>query len=102
MPHPESLSTFIDQARANLALRMELDDPAAIEVVEARYVTWPNGALGCPEPDMMYTQALVRGYRIMLRTGGETYAYHGSRDQPPFYCPARRAETPMPDGDAEI
>jgi len=102
MSHPESLSEYIEQARANLALRMELDDPATIEVVEARYVTWPNGAMGCPEPDMMYTQALVPGYRILLRSGGETFAYHGGRDQPPFYCPAQRAETPMPGDNAEI
>lgn len=102
MSHPESLSEYIEQARANLALRMELDDPATIEVVEARYVTWSNGAMGCPEPDMMYTQALIPGYRILLRTGGETYAYHGGRDQAPFYCPAQRAERPMPGDSAEI
>src|SRR5215218_2017281 len=34
-------------------------EPSAVVVVEARSVTWPNGAAGCPQPDMLYTDALV-------------------------------------------
>jgi hypothetical protein len=66
-------------------------DPAEIEVVSAEEVTWPDGALGCPEPDGMYTQALVEGYRIVLQVDGDEVHYHGARGEPPFRC-----EDPQP------
>ena len=31
-------------------------------IVRAQSVVWNDGSLGCPEPGMMYTQALVNGY----------------------------------------
>jgi hypothetical protein len=70
-------------------------DPDSIEVVSAEEVTWPDGALGCPEPDGMYTQALVEGYRIVLDVDGQEVHYHGARGEPPFYCadPQDPAET---------
>jgi hypothetical protein len=48
----------------------------AVESQEA--VTWPDGSLGCPEPDIMYTQVLVEGYRVVIRAGGKTYDFRGS------------------------
>ena len=41
-------------------------------------VTWPDGSLGCPEPGMMYTQALVEGYRVVIRAGERTYDFRGT------------------------
>lgn len=58
----------------------------AVTLVLAEPVTWPDGSLGCPEPDMLYTQALVDGYRIVLEVGGESVAYHGALGSPPFRC----------------
>ncbi|MEX2420956.1 MAG: hypothetical protein WD670_03975 [Actinomycetota bacterium] len=55
-----------------------------IEVTEL--VTWPNGALGCPEADGMYTQALVDGYRIVMSAAGSEYHYHGASGEDPAYC----------------
>ncbi|MDH4166306.1 MAG: hypothetical protein OEV90_07830, partial [Gammaproteobacteria bacterium] len=49
---------------------------AAITVTSAEAVTWPDGSLGCPQPGMMYTQALVAGYRIVLQAGEQTLNYH--------------------------
>jgi hypothetical protein len=57
-----------------------------VTFVSIEFVTWPDGALGCPEPDQMYTQALVDGYRIVLEAGGERYTYHGEVGGDPFYC----------------
>jgi hypothetical protein len=37
-----------------------------IEVTRAEAVTWTDGSLGCPEPGMTYTQALVDGYHVVL------------------------------------
>jgi hypothetical protein len=57
-----------------------------IEVEELSMVTWPDGAIGCPEPDVMYTQALVEGYRIVLDADGTQLHYHGAIGEDPFYC----------------
>lgn len=85
----------IERAREDLAKRLEIDSDD-IEIDRAEFVTWRNGALGCPEPGSAYTQALVPGYRIVLRAGGERHHYHGGRDQAPFHCPAERVDDPVP------
>ena len=57
-----------------------------IEVLEVEKVTWPDGSLGCPQPDEMYTQALVEGHRILLGHGERVFPYHSGGDVPPFLC----------------
>ena len=57
-----------------------------VEVLVTELVTWPDGSLGCPEPDRMYTQALVDGFRIVLGVDGEELAYHGANGDEPFLC----------------
>ena len=74
----------------------------AIEVAEATYVTWPNGALGCPEPGMAYTQALVPGYRIRLEHDAAVHHYHGAEGRPPFHCPADRVAPPAAESPGRI
>jgi hypothetical protein len=61
-------------------------DRDAITLVVAEPVVWPDGSIGCPEPGMMYTQALVEGYRIVLEVDGEEVVYHGAGNEPPFRC----------------
>ena len=75
----------VRQAIADLARTLALDT-AAIEVVEASPVVWPDGSLGCPEPGMMYTQVTVEGIRIILRAQGQEYNYHGGGNRDPFLC----------------
>lgn len=55
-------------------------DRSEIEVVLAEAVTWSDGSIGCPEEGMMYTQALVPGYRVVLDIAGERLAFHAARD----------------------
>jgi hypothetical protein len=50
-------------------------DPGAIDVVQAVAVTWNDGSLGCPEPGMSYTMALVDGYHVILAAEGEEFDY---------------------------
>lgn len=51
-------------------------EPAeALEVVTAQAMSWNDGSLGCPEPGMLYTQALVDGYRVVIRAAGEELDY---------------------------
>lgn len=54
-------------------------DRAEIEVIKAEAVTWPDGSIGCPQPDMMYTQALVDGYQVIFASNGQAYDYHLSQ-----------------------
>jgi hypothetical protein len=78
-------TTLIEAATADLAARIGVD-PALIGLVTFKDVTWPDGSLGCPEPGMSYTQALVEGYQIVLRHGDRLFDYHGADDGQPFLC----------------
>jgi hypothetical protein len=87
------LQQAIVAARQDLAGRRgkEVD---SIQVLEADAVNWRSGAIGCPQPGVYYTQALVPGYRILLQAGSEVFIYHGTQGGAPFPCPPGRAETP--------
>jgi hypothetical protein len=52
-------------------------DPADVQTLLADAVLWPDGSLGCPEPNAAYTQAEVAGYHLLLSVQGETYDYRG-------------------------
>lgn len=84
------IQTAVDEAAASAGV-----DPDEVEVVVAEHVTWSDGALGCPQPDEAYSQALVEGYRIELDVAGETVVYHGADGDGPFRCddPQEPAET---------
>jgi hypothetical protein len=49
-----------------------------LEIISTEKVTWNDGALGCPQPDRMYTQAVVPGYRIRVRAIDQTLDYHAA------------------------
>jgi hypothetical protein len=51
---------------------------ADIEIERAESVIWPSGGLGCPEPGVMYTQAQVLGYWVVLRAAEKQYDYRVS------------------------
>jgi hypothetical protein len=71
-----------------------------LRVVSVEDVMWPDGALGCPEPGRMYTQALVPGQRVRIAAPGALEApmhYHISkRGNAWLYCPAERVQQPLP------
>lgn len=90
---PDLPTSPTDMAIADLAQRLDVD-PDGIEVVSVDEVTWPDGGLGCPEPGMMYTQALVDGSRIVLRADGIRHEYHSGGSRDPFYCPPARVQPP--------
>jgi hypothetical protein len=72
-----------------------------VKVVIAESVTWSDGSMGCPQPGMMYTQALSAGYRIVLEAAGQTLNYHSSADGGPTFCPAERVAPPAAAGGYE-
>ncbi len=58
----------------------------AVEVVSAKAVTWNDGSLGCPTPGRFYTQALVPGLQVVVRSGGTDYDYRFGRGDRPKLC----------------
>lgn len=50
-----------------------------IDLIVGEPVTWTDGSLGCPEPGMMYTQALVDGFHVVVEAGGEELDYRVDR-----------------------
>jgi hypothetical protein len=64
----------LDAVRARLAADIGSDASAAVVQV-GEEVQWPDGSLGCPEPGVMYTQAIEPGYRVVLVLDGVAYDY---------------------------
>jgi hypothetical protein len=95
-----TLESAIDAALTDAARRTGLER-TELEILSADAVTWSDGSLGCPQPGMMYTQALVPGFRIRIRAGAETLDYHAGRRGAPTFCPAGRVVPPV-SGDAAI
>ena len=69
----ELLAAILEDAEA----RVETADEE-FAVLRAEAITWSDGSLGCPQPGMMYTQALVEGYWVVLEVGGEQFDYRAA------------------------
>jgi hypothetical protein len=63
-------------------------------IVRAEPVVWNDGSLGCPEPGMMYTQALINGYWVVIHAAGQTYDFRVGRGGSFQLCPAGRGRPP--------
>ena len=81
-------SEIVKTAIADLRTRIDAPD-ADITVVSVEEVEWPDGSIGCPQPGMSYTQAIVNGTKIVLEYNGITYDYHQGGSRPVFYCAPR-------------
>lgn len=77
----------------DLATRLNLD-VNAISVISVEPIEWPNGALGCPSPGKVYTQATVPGYRIRLEVDNQEYSYHLDRTGQFLLCPDNNVDLP--------
>jgi hypothetical protein len=84
-PGNPGLKEPVVQAMTDLSQRFgfSMDDIKLVSLLE---VTWPDGSLGCPQPGMAYTQALVPGQQMILRVAGEEYYYHSGRGGQFDYC----------------
>ncbi len=85
-PSPE-LASIIQAAKEDVAHRTRLDR-GTIRLGGVESVTWPDGSLGCPQPDVMYTQMLVPGYRVRIEAGGQSWVYHAAKSGAPVLCPS--------------
>ena len=95
---PNDLQSIVAAAKKDAVARGLPAD--AISVQSAQRVTWPDGSLGCPAPGMQYTQALVPGWRVILRVGDATYDYHAAANGAVMLCPRERATEPLADQSA--
>ena len=65
------------------------------------FVTWSDGSIGCkPSQEEIrdydlppiYTQVMIRGYKIIISVGGKEYHFHGTYGGLPFFCPEERRD----------
>ncbi len=91
------LQSMVQKALADAARRTGRDE-TTLKVLSAEAVTWPDGSVGCPEPGMLYTQALVPGYRVRIQAGTELLDYPANRRGQLVLCPPSRATDPLRNG----
>lgn len=91
-----ALDRIVDLAIQDLSARLGVS-AEQITVESAETVTWPDAALGCPQPDMRYAQVPQDGARVVLRAGGTSYRYHtGGQRSEPFLCKQPVTKRPRP------
>jgi hypothetical protein len=93
-PLMPTLETMTESVLDDAAKRTGLERSRLV-VKSAEAVTWADGSLGCPQPGMNYTMALVPGYRIRIRAGDQLLDYHASRSGYYVLRPAGQASDPL-------
>ena len=74
----------VKRARADLAQRLGVsEDDINEDAVES--ADFPDMALGAPIEDEMSAQMIASGWRIRLKSGGQSYEYRANRDQLRLY-----------------
>ena len=85
LPTAPNLQNLIEKAKEDLAQRLSIPI-TQITLVEATEAEWSDSSLGCPQPDMFYTQVITPGYLILLEVNGTQHEYHSNRDIYFIYC----------------
>lgn len=57
-----------------------------VAVISAENVRFKDGSLGCPQPGVQYTQALVNGMRVVVEADGRRYDYRFGNGDAPTLC----------------
>lgn len=78
---PAEVEAAIEDLAEHLGIPAE-----EVTVMSFESVTWSDGAIGCPEPGMSYTQALVPGTRLVLEADGAEYHYHAGQEPDLVRC----------------
>lgn len=78
---PAVIQAAVDDAAGRAGV-----EASEVTVVSAESMTWPNGALGCPQPGSMYTQAITPGYRVVVEAGGVRYDYRSTQQGDVRWC----------------
>jgi hypothetical protein len=96
VPMNPTLESVTEAVLADAVQRTGVDR-GSLKVESVQSVTWADGSIGCPQPGMNYTMALVPGYRIKVRAGEQVLDYHASRRGYFVLCPAGRSAEPGSD-----
>ncbi len=88
---PPSSTTVVEPPATHMeAIRADLNERGVAgseaTLVEAHKKTWRTGALGCPIPGAIYTQALVDGWQVVVKVGDTTYDYRFGSTPSPTLC----------------
>lgn len=78
-PNPPQSSlpaSITDPILADAATRLGVNAGDLI-VITGEAVTFADGGLGCPLPDMAYTQVPVDGYKVVIQVAGKQLDYRG-------------------------
>ena len=70
--------------------------PSDVHIERVQPVIWRDGSLGCPEPGMFYTQALVPGFRVILVVGERRFDYRTGRGGTFRRCDGSFVEASLP------
>jgi hypothetical protein len=90
----ESVPQRILESILNEAATLAKVPREKLAIMRAESVVWNDGSLGCPEPGMMYTQALVNGYWVVINAAGKTYDFRVDAGGRFHLCPAGRGRPP--------
>ena len=69
-------------------------DREQLVIVRAESVVWNDGSLGCPEPGILYTQALVNGYWVVIDAAGQKYDFRVGSGGSFRLCPPGQGQPP--------
>jgi len=94
VPMNPTLESVTEKVLADAVQRTGIDRES-LKVESAQSVTWADGSLGCPQPGMNYTMALVPGYRIRVRAGEQLLDYHAGERGHFVLCPAGQSIDPV-------
>ena len=71
-------AAVLDPILGDAAVRAGGVDPSTLRIVTAEPAEWSDGSLGCPEPGMMYTQAIVNGWWVVIEHEGTQFDYRAT------------------------
>jgi hypothetical protein len=74
--YPNEALTSAQQAAISALSKTLSLPPGQITVISTEAVEWPDGCLGVHRIDVMCTQAVVPGFKVMLEVNGHTYEVH--------------------------
>ena len=99
-PHMSPVAPQVPEAILNSILKEAAKranvPPQELVIVRAEAVVWNDGSLGCPEPGMEYTQALINGYWVVIKAAAQTYDFRVDRGGSFRLCPEGRGHPPLP------
>lgn len=71
-PSGEVPEDMLVKVKQDLNKRLGHDN---FELVSSKSVRWPDGAMGCSKPGMMYPQVIIDGYHVVYRADNKLWDY---------------------------